>query len=57
MGEDTVARWQAVARESAWKEYAEKTALAGRLLKLAEEVEGSSNWPVDLTMVHFWYSR
>ncbi len=40
MGEDTVARWQAVARESAWKSYAEKTALAGRMLHLAEEVEG-----------------
>ncbi|MGI4954249.1 MAG: TRAP transporter substrate-binding protein DctP, partial [Janthinobacterium lividum] len=33
MGEETVARWQAVARESAWKGYAEKTALAGRMLK------------------------
>jgi len=40
MGEDTVGRWQVVARESAWKQYAEKTALAGRMLKMAEGVEG-----------------
>ena len=40
MAEDTVAHWQAVARDSAWKQYAEKTQLAARMLKLAEGVEG-----------------
>ena len=30
--------WQQVARDSAWKIYAEKTKLAGQMLKMAEEV-------------------
>ena len=40
MEEATVGRWQAVARESAWKQYAEKTPLAARMLRMAEEVPG-----------------
>jgi TRAP-type C4-dicarboxylate transport system substrate-binding protein len=38
MADDTVGRWQDVARGSSWKQYAEKTPLAARLLKLAGEV-------------------
>jgi TRAP-type C4-dicarboxylate transport system substrate-binding protein len=40
MADDTVARWQEVARASAWKQYAGKTPLAAKLLKLAGEVAG-----------------
>ncbi len=40
MADDTVERWQDVARASAWKQYAEKTPLAARLLALAGEVVG-----------------
>ncbi len=40
MADDTVGRWQDVARASAWKQYAEKTPLAARLLTLAGEVAG-----------------
>ncbi len=38
MPDPTVDRWQAVARSSAWKQYAEKTPLAAKMLKMAEEV-------------------
>lgn len=38
MSDGSVDRWQAVARDSAWKQYAEKTPLAAKLLKLAQEV-------------------
>ena len=38
MEDATVDRWQAVARASAWKQYAEKTPLAAKMLKMAEEV-------------------
>ena len=38
MGNDTVDRWQAVARASSWKQYAEKTPLAAKMLTMAEEV-------------------
>ena len=41
MKENTVARWQAVARESAPKSHAENTALVGRMLHPAEEAEGN----------------
>ena len=40
MAEDAVARWQAVAQNVAWEICAEKTELAGLLLRLAEELEG-----------------
>ncbi len=38
MGNDTVDRWKAVARDSSWKQYADKTPLAARMLRMAEEV-------------------
>ena len=38
MEDATVDRWQAIARESSWKQFAEKTPLAARMLKLAEAV-------------------
>jgi hypothetical protein len=38
MADGTVERWQTVARASAWKQYGEKTPLAAKMLKLAEEV-------------------
>ena len=38
MSNETVERWKAVARDSAWKQYGEKSASAARLLKLAQEV-------------------
>jgi TRAP-type transport system periplasmic protein len=34
----TVDKWRAIARDTAWKDYAGKTALSARLIKLAEEV-------------------
>lgn len=40
MEDATVDRWQAVARGSAWKQYAEKTPLAAKMLALAEQVPG-----------------
>lgn len=40
MGNETVDRWQAVARASSWKQYAEKTPLAAKMLRLAEDVVG-----------------
>ena len=38
MGNATVDRWQAVARSSSWKQYADKTPLAAKMLGLAEAV-------------------
>ena len=40
MEDATVDRWQAVARSSSWRQYAEKTPLAARMLRLAEETAG-----------------
>ena len=40
MGDETVGRWRDVARGSAWKQYAEKTPLAARMLRMAEDVPG-----------------
>ena len=40
MEDATVDRWQTVARGSSWKQYAEKTPLAAKMLKLAEAVPG-----------------
>ena len=42
MANETVDRWQAVARTSAWKQYAEKTPLAAKMLALAENVSAGS---------------
>jgi hypothetical protein len=36
-----VDKWRAIARETAWKDYAGKTALSAELLKLAEQVHVS----------------
>jgi TRAP-type C4-dicarboxylate transport system substrate-binding protein len=33
-----VEKWRAIARETAWKDYAERTPLAGELIKLAQQV-------------------
>jgi TRAP-type C4-dicarboxylate transport system substrate-binding protein len=41
LDEAAVDKWRAIARETAWKDYAGKTALSAELLKLAEEVHGS----------------
>ena len=38
MEDETVDRWQTVARASSWKQYAEKTPLAAKMLKMAEDV-------------------
>jgi len=38
MAEATVDRWQAVARASAWTQFADKTPLAARMLKMAQDV-------------------
>ena len=38
MQNDTVERWKDVARASSWKQFAEKTPLAAKMLKLAEAV-------------------
>jgi len=38
MSNDAVDAWQQVARDSAWKIYAEKTKLAAQMLKMAQEV-------------------
>jgi TRAP-type C4-dicarboxylate transport system substrate-binding protein len=38
---DIVEKWRAIARDTAWKDYARKTALSAELLKLAEEVRVS----------------
>jgi TRAP-type C4-dicarboxylate transport system substrate-binding protein len=41
LDEATVDKWRAIARETAWKDYAAKTPLAAELLKLAEGVQAS----------------
>src|SRR5262250_166369 len=41
LDEATVDKWRAIARATAWKDYAQKTALSAELLKLAEEVRVS----------------
>jgi TRAP-type transport system periplasmic protein len=41
LDEATVDKWRAIARETAWKDYAAKTALSAELLKLAEGVRVS----------------
>jgi TRAP-type C4-dicarboxylate transport system substrate-binding protein len=38
LDEATVEKWKAIARDTAWKDYASKTALSAELLKLAEQV-------------------
>jgi TRAP-type C4-dicarboxylate transport system substrate-binding protein len=38
LDEATVDKWRAIARETAWKDYAQKTPLSADLLKLAESV-------------------
>ncbi|MEA3027609.1 MAG: hypothetical protein QOF91_2894, partial [Alphaproteobacteria bacterium] len=37
----TVEKWRAIARDTAWKDYAGKSALSAELLKLAEGVHVS----------------
>jgi TRAP-type C4-dicarboxylate transport system substrate-binding protein len=39
--EAVVDKWRAIARDTAWKDYAAKTALSAELLKLAEQVHVS----------------
>jgi len=39
LDEATVDKWRAIARESAWKDYAGKTPLSAELLKLAEGIQ------------------
>jgi TRAP-type transport system periplasmic protein len=41
LDEATVNKWRAIARETAWKDYAAKSALSAELLKLAEGVSVS----------------
>ncbi len=41
LDEATVDKWRAIARDTAWKDYASKTALSAELLKLAEGVHVS----------------
>jgi TRAP-type transport system periplasmic protein len=41
LDEATVDKWRAIARETAWKDYAGKSPLAADLLKLAEAVNVS----------------
>ena len=41
LSEAIVDKWRAIARETAWKDYAAKTPLAAELLKLAEQVHVS----------------
>jgi TRAP-type transport system periplasmic protein len=41
LDEKIVDKWRAIARETAWKDYAQKTALSADLLKLAEGVQVS----------------
>lgn len=39
LDEATVDKWRAIARDTAWKDYAQKTPLSAELLKLAEGVQ------------------
>jgi TRAP-type transport system periplasmic protein len=41
LDEPTVDKWRAIARDTAWKDYAQKTALSAELLKLAENIHVS----------------
>jgi TRAP-type C4-dicarboxylate transport system substrate-binding protein len=41
LDEKIVETWRAIARDTAWKDYAEKTPLAGELIKLAQQVHVS----------------
>ena len=41
LDEATVEKWRAIARETAWKDYAPKSPLSAELLKLAEGVSVS----------------
>ena len=41
LDEKIVDKWRAIARDTAWKDYAQKTALSAELLKLAEGVHVS----------------
>jgi hypothetical protein len=41
LDEKTVDKWRAIARETAWKDYAQKTPLSAELIKLAEQVQVS----------------
>src|SRR5262245_28234444 len=41
LDEATVDKWRAIARDTAWKDYAQKTALSAELLKLAENIHVS----------------
>jgi hypothetical protein len=41
LDEATVDKWRAIARETAWKDYAAKSALSAELLELAEGVKAS----------------
>src|SRR5258708_7713097 len=42
LDEATVDKWRAIARDTAWKDYAGKSALSAELLKLAEQVHAAS---------------
>jgi TRAP-type transport system periplasmic protein len=42
LDEATVDKWRAIARETAWKDYAAKSALSAELIKLAEQVHAAS---------------
>jgi TRAP-type C4-dicarboxylate transport system substrate-binding protein len=39
LDEATVDKWRAIARDTAWKDYAQKTPLSAELLKLAESIQ------------------
>jgi TRAP-type C4-dicarboxylate transport system substrate-binding protein len=39
LSQETVQRWQAIARETAWKDFASKSERCAQLLKLAEQVK------------------
>jgi TRAP-type C4-dicarboxylate transport system substrate-binding protein len=41
LDEKIVDKWRAIARETAWKDYAQKTPLSAELIKLAEGVHAS----------------
>jgi TRAP-type transport system periplasmic protein len=42
LDEATVDKWRAIARDTAWKDYAGKSALSAELIKLAEQVHAAS---------------
>ena len=41
LDENVVDKWRAIARDTAWKDYAQKSPLAAELIKLAEQVQVS----------------